>query len=102
MNLAIETAGAQQGFVENVYAVGRRKNNHAGIRTEAVHFGQELVQRILAFVIATEGGILTASTANGINLIDENNTRGFLLGLTEEVADATCADTDKHFDKIRA
>ena len=102
VDLAIETAGTQQGFVENVHAVGRSQNNHAGIGAKAVHLCQELVQRILAFVIAAEGSVLAARTAYGINLINENNARSFFLCLAEEVADATCADADKHFDKIRA
>ncbi len=53
VDLAVETSGAHQCFVENVGAVGRGKYDYGGIRAKTVHFGQELVERILAFVVTT-------------------------------------------------
>ena len=49
---AVETAGAEQGLVEDVGPVGRADDDHAGGRVEAVHLGQDLIQRLLAFVVA--------------------------------------------------
>ena len=37
-----------------------------------------------------------------VDLVDENDTRGLLLGLLEHVADTGRAHADKHFDKIGA
>jgi hypothetical protein len=49
---AVEAAGTQQRLVEHLGAVGRSDDDHAGRRVEAVHLGQDLVQRLLALVVA--------------------------------------------------
>jgi len=49
-------------------------------------------------VAAAESGAAVAP--HGVDLIDENDAGGLLLGLVEHVADAGGADTDEHFDKI--
>ncbi|MCY1353260.1 hypothetical protein D9M69_395970 [compost metagenome] len=38
---------------------------------------------------------------DGVDLVDEDDARGVLLGLVEHVADAGCADTDEHLDEVR-
>ena len=48
----VETTGAKQSLVEDVGPVGRADDDHAGGRVEPVHLGEDLVQRLLAFVIA--------------------------------------------------
>ena len=40
MYLAVETAGAQQRFVQNVGAVGGCKYDDAAVCSESVHFGK--------------------------------------------------------------
>ena len=49
---AIETTGAEQRRVEHVRAIRCRQNDDALILRKAVHFNQQLVQRLFAFVMA--------------------------------------------------
>ena len=51
-DVAVEPAGAQQGRIEHVGPVGRRQHDHALAGREAVHLGQDLVERLLALVVA--------------------------------------------------
>ena len=86
-DLPVETAGTQQRRVEHVGPVGRGDEDDALIRLEAVHLDQQLVQRLLALVIAAaEAG--AAVTADRVDLIDEDDAGRVLLGLLEHVADA--------------
>ena len=39
-------------------------------------------------------------TADGVDLVDKNDTRGVFLALLEKVANAAGADADEHLDKI--
>src|SRR5439155_14988094 len=41
-----------------------------------------------------------AGTPNGVELVDEDDRRGLLLGLAEQVAHARCADTDDRLDEL--
>ena len=68
---------------------------------EAVHLDQQLVQRLLAFVVAAaKAG--AALAADRVDLVDEDDARAVLLGLLEQVADAGGADADEHLDEVRA
>ena len=100
-HLAIEATGAEEGGVEDVRAVGRRDDDDAGVALETVHLGEELVEGLLALVVAAADAS-TAGAAHGVDLIDEDDAGSVLLGLLEEVADAGGADADEHLDKLRA
>jgi hypothetical protein len=55
---AVEAAGSEQGRIEYIGPIGRSDDDHVGGGVEAVHLGQDLVQRLLAFVVATaEAGV---------------------------------------------
>jgi hypothetical protein len=59
----------------------------AVVGLEAVHLDQQLVERLLALVVpAAEAG--AAVTADGVDLVDEDDAGRVLLALLEEVADA--------------
>ena len=47
----VEAPGAQQRRVEHVGAVGRGEHDHRLGGFEAVDFGQDLVERLLALVV---------------------------------------------------
>ncbi len=98
-NLAIETTRAQQGAVEHIRPVGGRQHNDAAFTTKAIHLYQQLVEGAFAFVVAHDG-VLTTGAANGVDLIDEYDTRCFFAGLFEQVANAAGAHPHKHFYKI--
>ncbi len=85
---------------EHVRAVGGSDNDDAVVDLEAVHLDQQLVQGLLALVVATaQAG--TAVAADGIDLVDEDNAGRLLLGLVEHVAHTGGAHADEHLDEVR-
>src|SRR5213080_2543391 len=98
---AVEAAGAQQRRVEHVGPVGGRDQDHALVRLEAVHLDEQLVECLLALVVAAaEAG--AAMPTDGVDLVDEDDAGGVLLPLHEEVAHARRPDADEHLDEVRA
>ena len=71
------------------------------LHLEAVHLDEELVQRLLALVVAAaHAGAAVA--ADGVDLVHEDDAGRVLLGLLEEVAHAAGADADEHLDEVGA
>src|SRR3546814_53053 len=67
---------------------------------EAVHLDEQLVQRLLALVVAVaEAG--AAMAADRVDFVDEDDARRVALRLFEHVADARRTHTDEHFDEVR-
>ncbi len=99
-NLAVETPGAEQSLVEHVGAVGGGEDNHAAVCAEAVHLGEQGVERALALVVAAHLLTVAAGAPHGVDLVDEYDAGSFLLGLTEEVAHAARAHADEHLHEI--
>ena len=100
-NPPIEPARSQQRRIEHVRTVGRRDKDHALVRLESVHFDEELIERLLPFIVpAPEPG--PSVPADGVDLIDEHDAGGVLLALREQVADAGGPDADEHLNEIRA
>ncbi len=100
-DLPVEAARAQQGGVEDVGPVGGRDEDDVGLDVEAVHLDEQLVERLLALVVAaTEAR--TAVPADGVDLVDEDDGRRVGLGLLEQVAHPAGADADEHLDEVRA
>src|SRR4029077_6334580 len=97
----VEAAGAEKRRIEHVGTVRRRNQDDALVGLEAIHLDEELVQGLLAFVVAApKAG--AAMAANGVYFIDEDDARRVLLGLLEHVTDAARADADEHFHEIRS
>src|SRR5271167_108329 len=84
-DLAVEPPGAQQRRIENLGPVGRREQDEAARRIEAVELGQELVQRLVLLVLPAhaEGA---ASAAERVEFVDEDDRRCMLASLVEQVA----------------
>ena len=55
---------------------------------------------LLARAIAGEAGATVAPAR--VDLVDEDDARGILLALLEQIADAARADADEHLDEVRA
>ena len=90
-DLTVESPGSEQGWVEDVGSVGRRHHDDTAVPFEAVELHQQLIQGLLALVVtATETG--ATMTTNCVDLIDEDDGRGALLGLVEQVAHTGRAD----------
>ena len=70
-----------------------------GAFAEAVHLDEQLVERLLAFVVAAAHAC-AALTADRVDLVDEDDARAVLFGLLEHVAHAGGADTDEHLDEV--
>ena len=100
-DLAVETARTQQRRIEHVRTVGRGDEDDALIGLEAVHLDEQLVERLLALVIAAAKAC-AAMAADRVDFVDEDDARRILLGLFEHVAHAACADADEHFDEVGA
>ncbi len=98
---AIETAWAQQRRVEHVGPVGRRDEDDAFVRLEAVHLDEQLVQRLLAFVVSAAEAC-AAMTPDGVDFVDEHDAGSVLFALLEKIANAARADADEHLDEVRS
>ena len=96
----VEAAGTQQCRVKRLRAVRRREDDDAVVALEAVHFGEELVQCLLALVVAHE--VAAALLADGVDFVDEDDARRFFFGLLEEVTDFRCAHADEHLNELGA
>mmetsp|Transcript_77837 Transcript_77837/g.171881 ORF Transcript_77837/g.171881 Transcript_77837/m.171881 type:complete len:340 (-) Transcript_77837:215-1234(-) len=97
---AIETPRAQQGTVQDVGTIGGGHHDHPAIAFETVHLGQDLIQGLLALIVAAAhaGASLPA---DGVNLIDEDDAGSFLLGLLEDITDPGGTNTHKQLDELR-
>jgi len=99
--LPVEPSGAEQGRVQNVWAVGGRHYYDAFVGFEAVHFDEELVEGLLPFVVSAAEP-RAAVTPYGVELVDENDAGRMALGLNEEIPYPGGADADEHFDEVAA
>ena len=98
---AIETARPQQRLIEHIDAVRRADHDHGRGRVEAVHLGEDLVQRLLPLVAAAEAAAgAAARSPDGVELVDEDDRRRLLLRLPEEVADTGGAYADDRLDEL--
>ena len=68
---------------------------------EPVHLGEDLVERLLALVVAADRRAAAARAADRVELVDEDDRRRRLLGLLEQVAHPAGADADDHLDELR-
>ncbi len=100
-DLPVEAAGAQQRRIEDVGPVRGRDQDDVVLQLEPVHLDEELVQRLLALVVAAaEAG--AAMAADRVDLVHEDDARRRLLRLLEEVAHTRGADADEHLDEVGA
>ena len=100
-DLPVEPAGTQQRGVEDVGPVRGRHHHDAFGGFEAVHLGEHLVERLLAFVVtAAEPG--AALAADRVDLVDEDDRGRLLLRGLEQVAHARRADADEHLHEVGA
>ena len=99
-DLAVEAARPQQRLVEHIGPVGRGDHDHAGRGVEAVHLGQQLVERLLPLVVAAaEPG--AALPSDRVDLVDEDDRGCGLLGLAEQVAHTRRAHADEQLHELR-
>ena len=99
-HLTVKATRAQQGWVQNITAVccGQDDDTFVGFKT--VHFNQQLVQCLFAFIVSTAIACTTV-TSNGVDFVDKDDTWRVLFRLFEHVTHTRCAHADKHFNKVR-
>src|SRR5262249_35560136 len=97
----VEAAGAQDRRIEDVRAVRGRDDDDALVRLEAVHLDEELVQRLLALVVAAAQA-RAAAAPEGVDLVDEEDAGGVLFASLEQIAATARADADEHPEEARA
>ena len=83
-HLAVEPARPQERRVEHVRPVGGGDDDDAVVGLETVHLDEQLVQRLLALVVAAAEP-RPAVPAHRIDLVDEDDARRLLLRLVEHV-----------------
>ena len=98
----IETAGAQQGLIQHLRAVGGAQNDDALAGIEAVQLRQQLVQGLLPLVVAAAEAAAVTGFADGVDLVDEDDAGSHLGGLLEQVTDTGGAHAHEHLHKVRA
>jgi hypothetical protein len=98
----VEAARAQQGRVEDVWAIRGAEHDHGVGRVEAVHLGEDLIECLFAFVVGAAQAVGTlAGSADRVELVYENDGGGGLLALGEQVADARRSHADDGLDELR-
>ena len=98
-DLAIESTGTQKGAVEDFRSIGSREHDHPGIRLEPVHLHQQGIEGLFPFVVDSPD-VNPTLPADRIQLVNENDAWGVLLGLLEEIAHARGADSYEHLHEI--
>ena len=99
-DLAVEAPGPQQRGIQDVGAIRGGEQDDALVGFKAVHLDEQLVQGLLALVMAAAQARATMA-ADRVDLVDENDARRVLLALLEQIAHARGAHADEHFDEIR-
>jgi hypothetical protein len=79
---------------------GRGHQDDADARIEAVQLDEQLVQRLLALFVRDRAH--AARLAQRVQLVDEDDARGLLLGLLEQIAHARGAHAHEHLDEVGA
>jgi len=71
--------------------------------SKPIHFGEQLIQCLLTFVVAeTDGAPRRARFADGVQLVDEHDAGRFLPRLFEQIANSRGTHAHEHFHKLRA
>ena len=101
VQLGPEAAGAQDRRVERVEPVGGGDADHAAVGVEAVHLDEQLVERLLALVVAALRAA-AALLAERVELVEEDDRGRVAARVGEQLADAGGAAADEHLDEVGA
>ena len=99
-DLPIEPPGTEERRVEHVGPVRGGQDDDALVPGEAVHLGEDLVERLLAFIVTAEGARSAAGASNRVDLVDEDDGRRHLARFREQLTHPAGADTDDHLDEL--
>lgn len=99
LNLAVETAGAEEGRVQDVDAVCGGEDLDAVVGGEAVELVEKFEHGALDFTVAGFFRVESFRT-NGIEFVDEDDCRALVFGERERVPDHFRTVTDEHLDQL--
>ena len=99
LDLPVEAPRPQQGGVEDLGTVGGGQDDHPGGGVEAVHLGQQLVEGLLPLVVGDDRP--APALADGVDLVDEDDGRGPLAGVGEQVAHPLGPHPHEHLHEAR-
>jgi hypothetical protein len=71
-DVSVEATGAEECRIEHVAAVGGSQHDHGFALLEAVHFAEDLIECLFAFIVAT-ADTGTADAAHGVDLVNEDD-----------------------------
>ena len=86
-DLTVEAAWSEKGGVEDIRAICGGNNDDAFLGIEAVHFHEELVERLLTLVVSTAHAV-SAMATYGVNFVDEHQAGCGFFPLLEHIANA--------------
>ena len=96
----VKATRAKQGLIQRFRAIGSSQNDDTGASVKAIHFCQQLIQRLLTFIITADPCPVTL-LSYGVNFIDKHDTRRLFSSLLEQITDSGSAAPDKHLYKFR-
>ena len=95
-DLPIKAARPDKGWIELLEGVSSCDSEDAAVLVHTVHFGQQRVEGLAVFLVLTS----SAGTANGVDLVDEYDAGGILLGLLVEGANILGALANPDVDEL--
>jgi len=99
-DLAVESAWADECWVEYIWAVCCGDDDDAVAGFEAVHFYEDGVECLFSFVVSTCGESAASAPTYGVDFVEEDDAGCGFFGLFEEVADAGCSYAYEHFYEV--
>lgn len=76
-DLSVEAPGAHEGLVEDIRSVGSGHEYHALVGRESIHLDEQLVEGVLALVVAALYCAATSGPADGVYFVDKDDTGAF-------------------------
>ena len=99
-DVSVEAARSQQGRVQHIRPVRRRQHNHGFRLQEAIHFTEDLIERLLALVVPSAKPAPRSRPTASISSMKRMH-RSAVLGRTEKVPNPRRADADEHLNEFR-
>ena len=99
-NSPVKTSRPQEGGIQLVGLVGGCQHDDALRTVKAVHLRKELIQGLLPFVVSSVAAPASL-LADGVDLVDEDDTGGFFLRLLKKVPYLGGAHTHEHLHEFR-
>ena len=98
----VEPSRPQEGGIQGFGPVGRRQDDDAFLSVKAVHFRQQLIQRLFPLIVAANSSGAVPLLADGIDLVNKHDAGRLLIGLLEQIPHLGGAHAHEHLHKLAA